>query len=90
MEEQKQQSSGALIGSIIIVIILVIGGIYFAKQAGETIAPAGSEISQVLNEDAEVLGIQEGQPSDNLSDINEDLEGINLDELSVDLETLDL
>ncbi len=79
MEQNNNESKGALIGSIIIVLMLIIGGIYFAKQAGQNIA--SSEIDQVLEADPELQAIEDSENSDELPELESDLDSINVDDL---------
>jgi cell division protein FtsL len=79
--EQQKESKGALIGSIIIVLVLIIGGIYFAKQAQDVRQDGANEIDQVLQEDADIQEIEEGEISDEVTDLEGTLEEIDLGDL---------
>jgi uncharacterized protein HemX len=79
--EQQKESKGALIGSIIIVLVLIIGGIYFAKQAQNVRQDGANEIDQVLQEDADIQEIEEGEISDEVTDLEGTLEEIDLGDL---------
>jgi hypothetical protein len=85
--EQNSESKGALIGSIVIVLILIVGGIYFAKQAGQEINQ--SEIDQVLDTDPEIQAATESQGSDEILDLDNDLENIDIEDLDIDLDSLE-
>lgn len=82
MEPQTQKSShGALIGSIVIVIILVIGGIYLFKSAKMDYEARQKAASQ-LYEDEVANSLSNQNSSDEVSDIESDLNSTNLDNLT--------
>ncbi len=79
MEKNKQNGElGAMIGIIIVVIILIIGGLYFAKQRMEK----SRQFQKTLNE-GQVL-----TTSDEVTDLESDVESLNFDGLGADIENL--
>jgi hypothetical protein len=90
MPEEDKKQTGSLIGIIIIILIIVIGGFYFWGQKLDevSIEPTAEEIlaeEDVLSEALETQGT-----SDELTDIEADLESTNLDDLDAELSDIDL
>lgn len=83
---QEEKSMGPLIGSIIVIAIIVIGGIYFwmtrSVNAPET--PSGTETStlgQTTAPDQETAALLNQGTSDEVVDIEKDLNATNLNNL---------
>jgi hypothetical protein len=77
-EKPKGSSAGPVVGAIIIIVIIVLGGLYFwGKKLAE--APV----------DEETLELQEVNSSDDLADIEADLENTELDSLDSDFGELE-
>ncbi|OGZ08609.1 MAG: hypothetical protein A2942_00110 [Candidatus Lloydbacteria bacterium RIFCSPLOWO2_01_FULL_50_20] len=75
----KNSSAVFLVGGIILIVILAFLGWYFLKEQGETIP-----IEQSLNgeTDAATTALVQQGTSDELSDIETDLEATDLDSLN--------
>ncbi len=82
---EQQESKGALIGSIIIVALLIAGGIYFAREAKESIS--SSQLEVVLEEDAELREIEESQTSDDLAEIDGSLDTVDFGGLDAEFDS---
>jgi len=79
---QEEKSVGALIGSIIVVAVIVIGGIYFwMTRSGETPSTETSPLGQTVPPDQETAALLNQGTSDEISDIEKDLNATNLNNL---------
>src|SRR3989344_3245973 len=79
---QEEGSVGALIGSIIVVAVIVIGGIYFwMTRSGETPSTETSPLGQTVPPDQETAALLNQGTSDEISDIENDLNATNLNNL---------
>jgi len=76
--EQQHDSRGALIGSIIIILILIVGGIYFAKDARDTIRER-SQMEEALLEDPDIQAQEFREVSDDLEALEQSLNSINVE-----------
>lgn len=82
---KEDKSFGPLIGIVIIVIILILGGLYFwGQQVGE------ESLEELAPSADEVIGTLEMQgSSDELIDIEDDLNITDLDNLDADLDAIE-
>lgn len=82
---QEEKSMGALIGSVIVIAVIVIGGIYFwMTRSGESTAPATTEtpsLGQTVAPDQETAALLNQGTSNEVSDIEKDLNATNFDNL---------
>lgn len=86
---QEEKSVGALIGSIIIIVIIVIGGIYFwATQEKMMPSDTSTQMQNMMGDQSTNMLLEQGT-SDNLSDIEADLNATNLDNLDAELSDID-
>lgn len=86
---QEEKSVGALIGSIIVVAVIVIGGIYFwMTRSGET-PTATSPLGQTVTPDQETAALLNQGTSDEISDIEKDLNATNLNNLDAGMNDID-
>jgi len=81
----EEKSVGALIGSIIIVVIIVIGGIYFWASQEPAPLPIDPAIDNVLVPDQQTEILLNQGVSDEISDIEADLNATNLDNLDAEM-----
>lgn len=84
----QEGGSGPIVGSIIIILIIVLGGWYFLSQkTAVDDGMTGDEIRQEQDDVTLNLGTQGS--TDEIDDIEEDLENTNLDDLDADLGNID-
>lgn len=82
---QEEKSVGALIGSIIIIVIIVIGGIYFwATQEKMMPLDTPTQMENMMGDQSTNMLLEQGT-SDELSDIEKDLNATNLNNLDAEL-----
>lgn len=85
-EEPKESALGSIVGVAIIIIILIAGGIYFwsttVVQEESTVVKSTIEADKIVNQ----LGTQ--GTSDEIADIEADLNTTDLDNLDSELEDL--
>ena len=89
MPEEKSHF-GAISGIVIIVVILALGGLYLWGKELNNQEPATSE-SNVMNEatvDSSTQALETQGTSDNISDIEADLNNTNLENLDADLKSI--
>lgn len=89
MPEEKSHF-GAISGIVIIVVILALGGLYLWGKELSNQAPATPE-SGVMNEaavDSSTQALETQGTSDNISDIEADLNNTNLENLDADLQSI--
>ena len=90
MPEEKSHF-GAISGIVIIVVILALGGLYlWGKELNNQKEPATSE-SGVMDEtavDSSTQALETQGTSDNISDIEADLNNTNLENLDADLKSI--
>ena len=85
---EQEQSTGPLIGIIIIVLILVLGGIYYAGRT--TPEDTGASAEEILSEEDPTLeSLTEQSTSDEVADIEEDLDLSEFDSLDEELGDID-
>jgi len=84
----EQKSHGALIGSLIIIIILIVGGIYLFKDKSDDLQEEPENaLTEEFMENEEIPGADiELSPSDELGDIEADLDATDNMELDAGLE----
>ena len=86
---QEEKSVGALIGSIIVVAVIVIGGIYFwMTRSGETPSTETSPLGQTVPPDQETAALLNQGTSDEISDIEKDLNATNLNNLDAGMDDI--
>lgn len=72
----EKKGSGALVGSVIIILIIIIGGIYMLKNA-----KVQNEEVNMINTDYVVEDLDNQSDSDELADIDADLDATNLEDV---------
>ncbi|MEK7588820.1 MAG: hypothetical protein AAB438_03310 [Patescibacteria group bacterium] len=83
----EKKSNGALIGSIIVILVLVLGGVYVWMS--KTNEPATQEIQENnTNNQNTVEGAAAIQAYDELSNIEQDLNNTTVEDITVDVETV--
>ncbi|MEQ1561681.1 MAG: hypothetical protein ABL899_03105 [Nitrospira sp.] len=89
MEPQAQESSiGSIIGTIIIIAIIILGGLYFwGKRIEENKAKQAlvEETVELTPAEMEANTIKSITPSDDLTSIEADLNGTNVNNLSSEI-----
>lgn len=75
-------SVGPMIGSLIVIIIITIGGFYFWNSISERLNK-----ESVIDAQVEELGTQ--SDSDEIEDIEADLQNTNFDDLDTELDAID-
>lgn len=81
----EPKSHGALIGSIIIVAILIIGGVYYFNSAKMQIAEERMRAEQAaLEAEAQADELRQQSDSDNVADIEADLNATDVDALGTE------
>ena len=85
----QEKAVGPIVGAVIIVVVLVLGGLYFwgQKIAQEGAPQTADEILEAPDETLESLE-QQGT-SDEIPDIEADLNATNLEELDVELRDIE-
>lgn len=89
---EEKSHFGAISGIVIIVVILILGGLYFwgKELNNEASTPAENTMTNgaaaVMDESTKVLETQ--GTSDNISDIEADLNSTNLENLDADLQSI--
>jgi hypothetical protein len=83
---KKEGSSGAIIGSIIIILVIVLGGFYVLKQGSGLNDMTADEIRNA--EDQATIQLQNQGTSDEVSDIEVDLNGTKLNNLDSELKNI--
>lgn len=86
VNEPEKKSAGPVFGIIIIVVLLILGGFYFWGTLNDSMSPA--EIEAEIDTALESLETQ--STSDEVSDIEADLDATLLDDLDKELEDIDL
>ncbi|MEK7567606.1 MAG: hypothetical protein AAB513_01645 [Patescibacteria group bacterium] len=89
-ENHQKTSAGPIIGSIIVVLVVVLGGLYlYGQQLGqknlENVSP--EEIGTTI--DQATLNLEKQGATDDLGEINADLNTTNLDNLDAELKGID-
>jgi len=92
---EKKSSAGALIGAVIVVIIIIFGGLYFwgaqlEKQGmtqDELPFIPGDQDSQMMVEETATLGLPPTSSSDQVADIESDVESTDLDALNAQIDS---
>lgn len=89
-EKDDSGSTGAIVGSIIIIVIIILGGLYFLNQrtgtTPEDTGPTGDEIR--LQQDNVTLDLANQSASDEISDIEADLNNTELEALDEELDNI--
>lgn len=86
MGEPEKKSAGPVFGIIIIVVLLILAGFYFWGTLDDSMSPA--EIAAEADTALESLETQ--STSDEISDIEADLDATSLDDLDQELGDIDL
>lgn len=95
--EPKKTSVGPVIGIIIIIVILVLGGLYFwgqnlsnnADYEFPEIETTTQQTTLSNDSDPQVQSLESQSSSDELSDIEADLEATNFDSMGSELDTVE-
>ncbi len=77
---ESEKSYGPIIGLVIIIIIIALGSVYFLGKRGET-TPTSQQ--------AALENIQTQSSSDEIADINTDLQATDFSDLDAELTDLD-
>jgi len=83
----KEKSAGGVISTIIIVVIILIGAVYLFTSRESAIEMTPEEI--IAAPDAVTENLLDQGTSDNLTDIEADLEITNLEDLDAELEAIE-
>lgn len=86
---QEEKSVGALIGSIIIIVIIVIGGIYFWATQEKMMPSDAPTQTENMMEDQSTNMLREQGTSDELSDIETDINATNVNNLDAEFSDID-
>jgi len=98
--DSKKRPVGPMVGVAIIVVIIMVGGLYFLSQRSDTTTPPPSTGTaekvdtrtpeDIAGESDDALrALQEVSESDEISDIEADLNLTNLENLDADLGNID-
>lgn len=88
LPNMEQKSVGAVIGTIIIIVLLVVGGIYFfTARKAEAPIPTPEEILQT--QDATTTALERLGTSDNVGDIEIDINNTDLGSIDAELQDID-
>ena len=90
---EESKSAGPMVGSIIIIVIIIIGGLYFwgkylTNQDLDLQGPTAEEISAEVDEG--LTALEEQSSSDEIADIEADLDATDLEGLDEALSDIDL
>jgi len=85
--QPKEKSVGSIIAIIIIIAVIIIGGLYFW---GKTINDLGINTDKELTSDEMLNSLNTQKTSDELTDIEADLNATDLDELDTELQNIDM
>jgi hypothetical protein len=90
--ETKEGSAGPLVGSTIVIIIIILGGLYFLNQrASDDATDTGTTGDEIrLEEDSAALDLAAQSESDEVGDIETDLDITELDDLDEELGDIDV
>jgi len=86
----KNIQAGPIVGSVIVIVVLVLGGLYFlGKKVSEegVFAPEPEAIQNAPDKVTDAL--QEQGTSDEIADIEKDLDATILDELDAELKDIE-
>ncbi|MCK4386610.1 MAG: hypothetical protein KAV41_00800 [Candidatus Pacebacteria bacterium] len=91
-ETSGKKQTGSLVGVIIIIVILIIGGLYFwgskiTPQIEDEAVPAAEDAAEIADPATEALG--DVSESDELGDIEADLEMTDIDAIDIDANQVD-
>ncbi len=87
--DEHKSSTGPIIGSIIVVLIVVLGGLYlYGQQLGQNEAVVPPQETSTTNETS-LASIEQQGSSDDLGEINADLNSTDLDNLDSDMNNID-
>jgi len=79
--EKESGSIGPMIASVIIIILIVVGGIYFWGAVLNDSGYVPQDDSEIVEDDAKTNELNEQGTSDDVADIEADLEATNVDNL---------
>ena len=86
--EGGKKPMGPIVGVVIIVIVLIFGGLYFwGSQLSEEKEMTAEEIA--AQEDTMLIKLQEQSASDEIADIEADLNATDLEGLDAELDQID-
>lgn len=89
-DTSEESSMGPIIGAIIIVLILIIGGLYFwGQNLVQNEDVADDDMEELLDEDEVTEELQEQSSSDEVDDIEADLEASSYEEIDADLANIE-
>lgn len=89
----EEKSTGALIGSIIVIVILIIGGLYLwnSKMQEQRMMEDGTMMDKgdtMMMEDTATADLEAQGTSDEVSDIEADLNTTNLEGLDAEMQQI--
>ncbi|MFT5179885.1 MAG: hypothetical protein ACI9GH_000254 [Candidatus Paceibacteria bacterium] len=87
-EDEKEGSVGPVVASVIIIILIIIGGLYFWGSVLKEQGYSPEEYIDV-NEDSQIKDLTTQSSSDEISDIESDLNGTDLDNLDDELSDIE-
>ena len=86
MGEPEKKSAGPVFGIVIIVVLLILAGFYFWGTLNDSMSPEEIEAEA----DTALVSLETQSTSDEVSDIEADLDATSLDDLDKELEDIDL
>ena len=83
MPKNKEGGAGSIVAIVVIVVLLVLGGVYYLMMGGALPASNTSEVLPTMEDvqnssDSEVQATLTQSPSDELADIDADVQATNL------------
>jgi hypothetical protein len=87
---EKESSAGPIAGSIIVIVIIILGGLYFLNQRTSDVDDSGPTGDQIrLEGDEATLDLATQNESDEVDDIEADLDATSLEDLDKELGDID-
>jgi len=90
LQKSESEGVGPLVGAVIVILIIALGGVYFLSKKVEEVNDDGVSGEEIMQEqDMTTLGLQTQQNSDEIADIEADLNATDLEDLDRELENID-